>query len=115
MSPDDNKAFVRRLFEEVWNAGSLAVLDEALPPIAGSDGSGSSFHGYDFDRTRRDVAAFRAAYPHLRFTVEQQWAAENTVVTAWTALGTDQQCAQGHYASNAEAIVSGVEVTRFPS
>ena len=32
MSTEDNKALIRRLIEEVWNQGNLAVFDELYAP-----------------------------------------------------------------------------------
>ena len=32
MSTEENKAKVRRIIEEVWNRGNLAVLDELIAP-----------------------------------------------------------------------------------
>jgi predicted SnoaL-like aldol condensation-catalyzing enzyme len=61
MSTEENKVLLRRLFEEVWNQGNLATVDELLAAdyvlhdpaqlIRGPEG----FKAY--------VSAFRAAFP----------------------------------------------------
>jgi hypothetical protein len=113
MSPDENKAFVRRLFAEVWNEGNFAVLDEAKEPDSAGAASASS-DAPDLGSVRLDIARFRAAYPDMRFTIESQRAAGNTVVTVWTATGTDVRRPGARSDSHGRARVTGVDVTRFP-
>jgi hypothetical protein len=45
MTAQDNKALVRRIFEEIWNQGNLARVDELfVPEHVGYDQTGP-FHG----------------------------------------------------------------------
>jgi steroid delta-isomerase-like uncharacterized protein len=68
---ETNKALTRRWFEEVWNQGRAATIDELLAPDGVMHGLG------DGGRDLRGPAAFRefyqpfrAAFPDLKFTVE---------------------------------------------
>ncbi|TIP22899.1 MAG: ester cyclase [Mesorhizobium sp.] len=83
---EQNKAHVRRVIEEVYNRGDLAVVDE----VAASDllihTSAQEIHGRE--GAKRYVAALRIGFPDLRFTVEEQIAEGDMVVTRWTARGT---------------------------
>ena len=77
MSTEENKVLLRRLFEEVWNQGNLAAVDELLAAdyvlhdpamlIRGPEG----FKAY--------VSAFRAAFPDIHATIEDQIAEEDKV------------------------------------
>ena len=68
-----NKATVRRLFEEVWNQGELAVAAEILAQPQG-------VQGY--------VRAFRAAFPDVQHTIVQMIGEADAVVVCWTATAT---------------------------
>ncbi len=88
MSSEENKALVRRIFEEGWNAGNLDVFDETIAPdyvlhdpsvpedVAGVDG----IKGF--------ASAFLRAFPDLHFAVEDQVAEGDKVVTRWTSSAT---------------------------
>jgi predicted ester cyclase len=113
MSPDENKAYLRRLFHDVWNDGDLGMVEEAFAAVGGGEDSLNLGHARALQRLSDEVGAFRARFPDLRFTVEHQWAAGDTVVTAWTARGTDNGFPRGQFAFNKQAVVSGVDVSRF--
>ena len=86
----ENKALSRRLLEEAFNAGNTDVVDElvatdfvnhdsALPePTVGQDAAKASIQGY------------RAAFPDLRLTIEEQIAGDDLVATRWSAKGTQE-------------------------
>ena len=83
MLPDLNKAVVRRFIAEVWNAGDLAAADELVHPDYAIDGIGSGP-----DAVRRNVAAYRAAFPDLEWRIEQVVAEGEWVAARLTLLGT---------------------------
>ena len=86
MSSEQNKAIVRRLFEEPWK-GNLKVVDELIDrkyvgydpsnpePLRGPDGF------------KEFVSEYRAAYPDVRITVNDQIAEGDKVATRWTGRG----------------------------
>ena len=87
---EENKALVRRWFEELFNEGNLDVADEII----------SSDH-LEHDPTLPDlpigpegqkqlVSLYRSAFPDARITIEEQAAEEDTIVTRWTGRGTHQ-------------------------
>ncbi len=88
MSLEDNMAIARRVFEEVWNQGKVALLDELLAP---------NFILHDPDRpdvrTREDykrwVNETRNAFPDLHGTIEGMFAQGEEVADRWTMRGTN--------------------------
>jgi steroid delta-isomerase-like uncharacterized protein len=83
-----NKATIRRAYQEIWSQGNLALIDELYHPDFVLNDPGApgvrSPDGY-----RRYVASMRAAFPDVRFTIEQQLADGEQVVTRWVATGTN--------------------------
>jgi len=71
MSAEENKAVVRRLYEEVYNRGNLDAADELLAP---------TFVGYDFstgeevgiEGYKRAIAEQAASSSDLHFSIEEQ-------------------------------------------
>lgn len=105
-----NKAQIRRVIEEVYNRGDLAVVDE----IAASDlvihASSQEIRGRD--GAKQYVAALRAGFPDLRFTIEHQIAEDDMVVTRWTARGTHTGKFQGVPATGREIRLAGTDIDR---
>jgi predicted ester cyclase len=79
-----NKALVRRFFEEVFNRGDLAVMEELWIPNGIESG-------------KRSVQSVRTAFPDYHRTIEAQVAEGDLVVTRWTMRGTHR----GPYLSGA--------------
>ena len=93
MSTEENKALVRRFYEEVWNRGNVAAVDELIAP--------NLVHHYDYPTTvpvpadnplsregiKHLIPQFRSAFPDLHCTVELQVAEGDLVVTRVTANG----------------------------
>ena len=70
MSTEQNKTLVRRYWEEVWNQGNLAVVDELI--AADFDGHPAPSDA-DFGRgpagQKQLVGLYRGAFPDMRMTI----------------------------------------------
>jgi len=88
MTIEENKAIVRRLIEELWNAGNPELAEQlyapdyvrhgphAEPPIRGSAA------------LKQFAIMYLAAVPDLHHEIEDQFAREDSVVSRATAHGT---------------------------
>ena len=90
MSAEENKAISRRVFEETWNQGKLDVVDEILA-------TDSVLHDPSMPQDIRGpegfkqfVTMYRVAFPDIHFTIVDQIAEGDKVVTRWTSVGTHQ-------------------------
>jgi predicted ester cyclase len=86
MASEANKLVVRRFIAEVWNAGNLAVADELVHPANAGAGVGRGA-----EAVKRNVASYRAAFPDLACTIENEvaegeWVAVRLMLRA-THLG----------------------------
>jgi steroid delta-isomerase-like uncharacterized protein len=112
MSSEQNKAIVRRLFEEPWK-GNLSVVDEltaseyiahdpALPePLRGPEG------------VKEFVSAYLVAFPDARITVEQQLAEGDLVATRWSARGTHEGELMDLEPTGKKVTVTGLTMSRL--
>jgi predicted ester cyclase len=113
MSLDENKAIVRRHFEELWTDGKLAVADEIYAPDAiGHCGNLPDQTGYpecEKDLVRKDRVAFADGIA----TVEDQIAEGDKVLTRWRFRGTHTGPLYGSPASGREVSVAGFHLHRI--
>jgi predicted SnoaL-like aldol condensation-catalyzing enzyme len=90
---ESNKKLARKIFEEIWNQGSLPLADEMYDGdyVAHISHHPEAIRGVE--AFKQFVALFQALHSDLQFTVEDQIAEGDQVVTRWTArspgLGTD--------------------------
>ena len=89
MTTAANVALVRRIAEEVWNQGNLALLDEVYQPDTASQGR---------DEYKRAISVLRAAFPDLQLQIEHLVAAGDDVVCRWRIEGTHQGYLRGVHA-----------------
>ena len=113
MSTEANKAIIRRFFEEAFGQGNLAVLDEIIAPNQVNGGPGALPEMPSGpEGTKMLITAYRNAFPDLHFTIDEQIAEGNTVVTRWTAHGTHKGELAGLPATGKVATVVGLGVDR---
>ena len=114
MSTEDNKAVIRRFFMEAFGKGNLAVLDEIIDPNQVSAGP-SALPGMPSgpEGNKMLITAYRNAFPDLHFTIDEQIAEGNTVVTRWAAHGTHNGELAGVPATGKQATVVGMGVDRI--
>jgi steroid delta-isomerase-like uncharacterized protein len=109
---EENKALVRRWFEEVWNQGRSDVIDELLAEDAVIhglvDGAGNPVDGlqafHDFH------TQFRGAFPDITVTVEDAIAEGDKVVARCSVRGQHTGDHLGFKATNAPVQFEGVAV-----
>ena len=83
----DNKAIFRRLYEESWNSGDLAVVDELLAEdfvnheVVGDTTPHRQLY-------KRAVVETRSAFPDWTLSIEEMITEGDLVVARWRAQGT---------------------------
>jgi predicted ester cyclase len=112
MSIEENKAVVRRFFEELLSTDNFAVADEILAPgfrfyFAGSPDPMDLEHYKEFLRGRR------AAFPDRRFVVEDMIAEGDKVSARFTMRGTHKGELQGIAPSGKEVAMTGIDMIRL--
>jgi ketosteroid isomerase-like protein len=91
MSIEQNKATVRRYFEAmnaVYETGDFSPLDGLIAPDYVYHAETGDLRG--IEGMRELVSAYRAAFPDVRFTVEDIVAEGDRVVVRFTAVGTQR-------------------------
>jgi len=111
MAAEQGKDLVRRLVEEVWNKGKLAVADELLSNDyvfhhpAGMDLNGAEDY-------KKLVAEVRSAFPDINFTLDDFILGGDKIVYRWTLRGTHQSEFRGIPPTNKEVEVWGITIER---
>ncbi len=113
MLSETNKTVSRRFFEEVWNKGNLAVLNEIIAPDHVDSGPGT-LPGLPTgpEGSKQLVTVYRNAFPDVHFTIDEQIAEGDKVVTRWTGHGTHQGELAGIPATGKSSTVTGINVDR---
>jgi steroid delta-isomerase-like uncharacterized protein len=111
---EENKALVRRYFEEIWDKGNLDLINELFTtdfvrhgPIA-TEGEVRGQEGFE-----SLVSMYRSALPDLRVPIEDQIAEGDRVVTRWAARGTHRGELMGNAPTGNPATVRGILVDRI--
>lgn len=108
---DDNKARARK-FYDIWNAHNPDGLDAV---IAKNYKMHSKLPGVTPDREgmKQWVASIIDAFPDIHFTIEQQIAEGDLVMTRWSATGTHKGALMGMPATGHKTKVTGISVVRL--
>jgi steroid delta-isomerase-like uncharacterized protein len=106
----DNKAIIRRLYEEVWNKRRLEVVDELISPshalndpiVSGSQ-TGPEFY-------KRRVVELTTSFPDLCFTIEDMISEKGKVGVSWLISGTHQGEFMDIPATGSKISVEGITI-----
>ena len=113
MSTEENKALARRLIEEAWNQGNLAVVDELLAYDHVPHHSMIGDRPPSRELYKQFIVRTRAAFPDMHATIEDQIAEGDKVVTHWSVQGTHQGVFQGHSPTGNQMRVTGIVIDRI--
>ncbi len=115
MSDQDGKALVRRYFEEIRNqrkrdVSSQIFADDVAVHV-------DTLQGPETYRGARAIhealETYLAVFPDLRFTVEDELAEADRVMTRWRAQGTHRGDLMGHAATGRTVTFGGIDVYRI--
>ncbi|HET8853617.1 MAG TPA: ester cyclase [Ktedonobacteraceae bacterium] len=87
-SEEENKAQYRRTFEEVFNRGNLAIVDDLVAPDFLNHEVPPGMNNRGPDSTRQIVTMLRTAFPDLHVTIEELVAEGDTIAGRVTMSGT---------------------------
>jgi steroid delta-isomerase-like uncharacterized protein len=109
MPTEQQKALVRRLIEQVWNQGDLAVICQVLASdFVLHDPATPRF------KTRLDyeqlVSVYRRAFPDLRCTIVEQLAERDLVMTWWGMQGTHRGSLFGYAPTERDVRCTGISL-----
>jgi steroid delta-isomerase-like uncharacterized protein len=113
MSVEENKALLRRVFEEGWNAGNLDLFDETDSPEYVLHDPSVTEDVRGVESAKQFASMYLRAFPDLRFTIEEQVAEGDKVVTRWTSSATHQGELMGIPATGNRTGVSGITISRI--
>ncbi len=112
MSTEDNKVLAQRWLEEVWNKGDLSLIDELIAPnYVLHDPTRPGLRGRA--GIKESIAMFRTAFPDLHFTIEDQVAESEKIVTRYTVQGTQMGPLMGIPATGKQGTITGIDIYRI--
>ena len=106
---EENKALVRRGFEEGWNQGNMDVEAEimATDVVCHMVGRPDIHGNKDWEQF---VTMFRTAFPDINFTVEDHFGEGGKVATRWAFTGTHKGELLGIPPTGAHVTVTGINI-----
>ncbi len=111
MSTEENKAIVRRWYEEGFNAHNVAIMDELFTPDFAEHIPGQANRG--LAGSKEFLAGTFAAMPDMRLTIEDMIAEGEKVVARFTATGTPQGAFMGVPPTGKAVNTSTIEIIRL--
>ena len=106
-----NKELVLRYFDQWVNRSDPAAVNRLIATNLVLRNPPYVFRSLEEYQTR--MAAFHAAFPDARYTIEEQIAEADKVAVRWTLRGTQSGDYQGQPASRKKIAVTGISLLRI--
>jgi steroid delta-isomerase-like uncharacterized protein len=111
---EENKALVRRYFEEIWDEGNLDLIEELFTTDFVRHGpTATEGEVRGLEEFKGLVSMYRSAFPDLRVPIEDLVAEGDRVVARWRTRGTHQGELMGIAPSGNQASVTGILIDRI--
>jgi len=112
MSTGDNKATVRRFYEEVFNQKNRAAIDECSDPNYVDRSAPPGLPG-GIAGQKQLIGMYLTAFPDLHLAVEEMIAEGDKVVSRWSGSGTHQGKFMGIPPTGKQVTATGMEIIRI--
>ena len=112
MSTEDNKALMRRFYEEVFNKKNLAAIDDFIDPNQVDHALPPGMPG-GIEGTRQAIGMYLTAFPDMHLTVEDMIAEGDKVVARLTSRGTHQGAYMGIPPTGKPVTVTLIDIIRI--
>jgi predicted ester cyclase len=110
---EENKALLRRYYQEAWQEGRVEVLAELFSPAFIDHHPDQRPPTVGNDHPREIAQEFRAALPDLQITVEDLIAVDDKGVGRVIVSGTDRGGFMGAAPSGRRVSVSAIDIVRI--
>jgi predicted ester cyclase len=108
-----NSQIIRRWFEEVWNQGNAAAIDEMSHPHTRGYGQAEQGRTIDMDEFKELWRNLRAAFPDIQFTIEDTIEQGDKVAARWSAIMTHTGNFLGIAPTQRQAKITGISYQRM--
>ena len=108
MSTEENKALIRRFWEEVFNGRNLDLIDELCAPNFvdhGMNNQESNAEGF-----KQMLSMWFNAFPDLHVTIDDLFAEGDRCATRWTGRGTHKGELMGIPPTGKQVTVKGISI-----
>jgi steroid delta-isomerase-like uncharacterized protein len=112
MSTEDNKALVRRAYEEIWGKGDFAVEQELVATDV-VDHNAPAGLPPGLEGHHQGLVMFRNAFPDLQITLGDLIAEGDKVVDRWTMCATHTGPFMNIPPTGKQVTVTGMDISRI--
>ena len=113
MSTKENKAIVRRWYEEGFTKGNLAAVDELIATDFVDHNQPAPGLAGGLEGTKEVITMMRTAFPDFRITVEDMVAEGDKVVARVTARATHKGEFMGIAPTGKQAAIEVIDIVRI--
>jgi steroid delta-isomerase-like uncharacterized protein len=106
-----NEAIVRRLIEEGWNRGNLAIVDDCLATGYTQEGPLETVRGPQGEKAM--IAKYRNAFPDCKVEIDEMFSAGDRVVARFTYSGTHRGDFEGIAPTGRSVQGKGIDVVQL--
>lgn len=110
MNTESNQHLVLKFFEECWDRGNVAVLDELLAPNHVHHLPGIDLHGPE--QVRNLILGAHEAFPDFHITLDDVIIAGEKIVCRWTIQGTNTGPFGKRSPTGKSVIYTGIDIIR---
>jgi steroid delta-isomerase-like uncharacterized protein len=110
---EQHKATARRALEEIESGGDIEALTEVFTPDCRNHDPVNDEDTVGYEAYSEEISTYRAAFPDLRYTVEDQLAEGDLVASRWTVRGTHRGELMGIAPTGKEIELRGITIHRF--
>jgi predicted ester cyclase len=115
MATTGERSAARRFFEDILSTGDWSRADDIASPDLVMHHPSSPQPIAGRDRVKEALLAYRAAFPDMRFDVEDEICCGDKVVIRWRASGRNTGSLWGIPPTGRPVTVSGLSVMRVQS
>jgi steroid delta-isomerase-like uncharacterized protein len=111
---ESNKQVMRQIFEEAFNSGDFDLIDDlVVEDYVDHDPNNPPDLPPGRQGLKALMAGYRAAFPDMVMTIDDQVAEGDKVVSRWTARGTHNGELMGVSPTGKQVVVTGIFIDRI--
>ena len=113
MAVERNETVSRRFYDEVWNGGDLAVIDQLADPSAVTHDPSVAEDIRGTEGMKELIASYRRAFPDVKLVVADMFSDGDKVAVRWTATGTHRGELMGLAPTGRRSSVTGISIEHY--